>query len=150
MGPDCYVRGVDGSWARVKATIGLSTRDSEGQRLITCVETDVDNVKATSKRVYTGIDSVRVRDQILNCSVEIEAKVMTKASVELSSIGAPVTSTLGASSRAGISICCRSKSQKIGSSPLHDEEEVLLKRMYYYERVTQTTRKKAYQNMRRL
>ena len=107
----------------------MSARDSEGQRLITCIEADVDNVKATSKRVYTSIDGVGIGNQVLNRSIEIETKVMTKASVELSSIGAPVTSTPRTSSRAGVSICCGSNSQKIGSSLLHDEG-VLLKKVY--------------------
>ena len=118
--------------------------------MITCIETDVDNVEATSKRVHTGIDGVGIRNQVLNRSIEIEAEVMTKASVELSSISAPVTSTPRASSRASVSICCGSNSQKIGGSLLHDEEVLLKKVGVCYERVTQMTKKKAYQGMQSL
>jgi hypothetical protein len=108
----------------------LSTRDSEGQGLITCIKANVDNVKATSKRVYTGIDGVGIRDQVLNCAIEIETEVMTKASVERSSIGVPVASTLGPNSRS-ISICRGGNSQKISSSLLHNEGAVLKKGVYY-------------------
>jgi len=118
--------------------------------LITCIEADVDNVKATSKRVYTSIDGVGIGNQVLNRSIEIETKVMTKASVELSSIGAPVTSTPRTSSRASVSICCGSNGQKIGGSLLHDEGVLLKKVGVCYERVTQMTKKKAYQDMQSL
>jgi hypothetical protein len=123
----------------------LSSRDGEGQGLITRIEANVDNVKATSKRVYTGIDSVGIGNQVLDCAIEIETEVMTKASVERTSIGVPVTSTLGPNS-GSVSICRGSNSQKISSSLLHNEGAVL-KKVGIIERVTQMTEKKVYQDM---
>ena len=116
---------------RYRATIRLSTRDGESQRLITCIETNVDNVKTTSKRVYAGVDGIGIGNQILDCSVKIDAEVMAKASVEQSSVGVPKASTLRSSVRASVSICCRSNSQQISSSLLHSEEVVLKKGRYY-------------------
>jgi hypothetical protein len=105
-------------------TIGLSTRDSEGQGLITCIETNVDDIEATRKRIYTSIDGIGIGNQILDGSIQIDTEIVTKASVERSSVSVPVTSGLRSSSR-GVSICRGGNSQKISSSLLHDEEMIL-------------------------